>query len=70
MSDHEEAAASTAQQDTTAAASAVPYNFPLPAPVKPSGDVYQNFKFFRMQWEDFEVVTRLTEKSDSRRTCQ
>ena len=66
MSDHEEASSSTAQPAAAAAATpAVPYNFPLPAPVKLSGDVYQNFKFFRMQWEDYEVATQLTEKPDS-----
>ena len=48
MSDHEEASSSTAQT-ATAATPAVSYNFPLPAPVNLSGDVYQNFKFFRMQ---------------------
>ena len=63
MSDHEKASSSTAQP--AAATPAVPYNFPLPAPVKLSGDVYQNFKFFRMQWEDYEVATQLTEKPDS-----
>ena len=65
MSDHKETSLSTAQP--VAAAPAVPYNFPLPAPVKLSGDVYQNFKFFRMQWEDYEVATQLTEKPDSKR---
>ena len=67
MSDHEEASSSVAQPAAAAAAAATPavlYNFPLPAPVKLSGDVYQNFKFFRMQWEDYEVATQLTEKPD------
>ena len=65
MSDHEEASSSTDQPPPPAATPAVPYNFPLPAPVKLSGDVYQNFKFFRMQWKDYEVATQLTEKPDS-----
>ena len=66
MSDHEEASSSRAQPAAAAAATpAVPYNFPLPATVKLSGDVYQNFKFFRIQWEDYEVATQLTEKPDS-----
>ena len=65
MCDHEEASSSTAQP-AAAASPAVLHNFPFAhAPVKLRGDVCQNFKFFRMQWEDYKVATQLTEKPNS-----
>ena len=42
----------------------IPGNFPLPAPLEYKGDVYSNWKFFRLQWEDYEVATQLNTKSE------
>ena len=32
----------------------VPANLPLPAPMEYKGNVYSNWKYFKMQWEDYE----------------
>ena len=34
-------------------------NFPVPAPIKVSGDRINNREFFRQQWEDYELATGL-----------
>ena len=34
-------------------------NFPVPAPMKVSGDRINNREFFRQQWEDYELATGL-----------
>ena len=34
-------------------------NFPIPAPMKVSGDRINNWEFFRQQWEDYELATGL-----------
>ena len=52
-----------AEEDATVMAVAVPSNFPIPAPVEYKGDVISNWKFFRMQWEDYEIATQLNTKS-------
>ena len=54
-----------AAEEATAAvmAVAVPSNFPIPAPMECKGDIIGNWKFFRMQWEDYEIATQLNTKS-------
>ena len=38
-------------------------NIPVPAPVEVKGDLLSNWTFFKDQWENYEVVTGLREKS-------
>ena len=45
----------------------VPANLPLPAPLEYKGDVYTNWKYFRMQWEDYETATQLNIRSQAMR---
>ena len=45
----------------------IPGNFPLPAPLEYKGYVYSNWKFFRLEWEDYEVATQLNTKSEEMR---
>ena len=54
-----------AAEEATAAvmAVAVPSNFPIPAPMECKGDIIGNWKFFHMQWEDYEIATQLNTKS-------
>ena len=42
---------------------AVLSNFPIPAPMEYKGNVIGNWKFFGMQWEDYENATQLKTKS-------
>ena len=57
---HDEEAADEAT--ATVMAVAVPSNFPIPAPVECKRDVFGNWKFFRMQWGDYEIATQLNKK--------
>ena len=41
----------------------VPANLPLPAPLEYKGDVYSNWKYFKLQWEDYETATQLCMRS-------
>ena len=41
----------------------VPPTFPVPSPMDCKGDQAENWKFFRLQWEDFETTTELNKKS-------
>ena len=54
---HDEEAADKATARVMAVA--VPSNFPIPAPVECKGDVFGNWKFFHMQWEDYEISTQI-----------
>jgi hypothetical protein len=40
-------------------------NFPIPAPMKVSGDRINSWNFFRQQWEDFELATGQVKPFDS-----
>ena len=40
-------------------------NFPIPAPMKVSGDRINNWEFFRQQWEDYELATGLDERPEA-----
>ena len=40
-------------------------NFPIPAPMKVSGDRINSWNFFRQQWEDFELATGLDKRSQA-----
>ena len=37
----------------------VPTNFPVPSPMDCKGGQAENWKFFRLQWENFEIATEL-----------
>ena len=40
-------------------------NFPVPAPMKVSGDWINNWEFFRQQWEDYELATGLDKQPEA-----
>ena len=40
-------------------------NFPIPAPMKLSGDRVNSWKFLRQQWEDYELETGLDKRSQA-----
>ena len=40
-------------------------NFPVPGPMKISGDRVNGWNFFRQQWEDFELATGLDKRSQA-----
>ena len=40
-------------------------NFPMPAPMKVSGDRVNSWDFFKQQWEDYELATGLDKRSQS-----
>ena len=73
MSDHENegtplpapTTTGTTMSGTTATAiySYVPSNFPIPAPMVCKGNLVANWEFFRQQWEDYEVATRLDKQT-------
>ena len=42
---------------------------PVPAPVEVKGDLLSNWTFFEDQWENYEVVTGLREKSKNVRVA-
>ena len=44
-------------------------NIPVPAPVEVKGDLLSNWTFFKHQWENYEVVTELREKSKNVRVA-
>ena len=44
-------------------------NIPVPAPVEVKGDLLSNWAFFKDQWENYEVVTGLREKSKNVRVA-
>ena len=44
-------------------------NISVPAPVEVKGDLLSNWTFFKDQWENYEVVTGLREKSKNVRVA-
>ncbi|XP_015755742.1 PREDICTED: uncharacterized protein LOC107335261 [Acropora digitifera] len=40
-------------------------NFPIPVPMKVSGDRINNWEFFRQQWEDYELATGLDKRPEA-----
>ena len=40
-------------------------NFPVPGPMKVSGDRVNGWNFFRQQWEDFELARGLDKRSQA-----
>ena len=44
-------------------------NFPVPAPMDLKGDLVQNWSFFKAQYENYEVATRLNKKQDDVRVA-
>ena len=40
-------------------------NFPIPAPMKVSGDRINNWEFFRQQWEDYQLATGLDKRPEA-----
>lgn len=44
-------------------------NFPTPSPMEMTGDLLQNWTFFRAQYENYEVATGLNKKSDDIRVA-
>ena len=58
-----EEAAATGSSTAAAVMVAVPSNLPIPAPMECKGDLSGNWKFFRMQWEDYETATQLCTQS-------
>ena len=44
-------------------------NIPVPDPVEVKGDLLSNWTFFKDQWENYEVVTGLREKSKNVRVA-
>ena len=57
----------THQAPTAPAVSALSFtsNFPVPAPMKISGDRINNWEFFRQQWEDYELATGLDKRPEA-----
>ena len=47
------------------APSSVFNNFPLPSPMDVTGDILNNWKFFKLQWNDYEIATELNTKSEA-----
>ena len=45
----------------------MPAYLPLPAPLEYKGDVYSNWKYFKLQWEDYETATQLCMRSQEMR---
>ena len=54
----------TGQQVPTAPVLNFTSNFPVPSPVKVSGDRVTNWEFFRQQWEDYEFGTGLEHRPE------
>ena len=57
----------THQAPTALAVSALSFtsNFPVPAPMKISGDRINSWEFFRQQWEDYELATGLHKRPEA-----
>ena len=55
---------STGQQAATAPVLNFTSNFPVPSPMKVSGDRVTNGEFFRQQWEDYELGTGLEHRPE------
>ena len=55
---------SAGQQAPTAPVLNFTSNFPIPSPMKVSGDRVTNWEFFRQQWEDYEVGTGLEHRPE------
>ena len=55
---------SAGQQVPTAPVLNFTSNFPVPSPMKVSGDRVTKGEFFRQQWEDYELGTGLEHRSE------
>ena len=56
------------EPETVSQVVSVPSNFPVLSPMDCKGDQAENWKFFRLQWEDFQTATELNKKSAAIRT--